>query len=276
MSVIADLLENPAPLILTVDELVTVSADLGLDPILDGGLAIDPTTVDSPAARRSLMARGLVVASEDGEVGLRSDVDLLVSLVADPMLVVTMRRESPDVAYAWTLFTDGFIGVQQQVDSSGLIVWMPFKLDETLDLVIGALGPENIDSAGVGSFESTSALLAAADQMASQVGQQQGSATSSVAERTYVHGLGDGRGTSMISVLNRSVEPPQRHELIWTHLGESGYWTLDIADLDQPDADVPVTVTNRNGAEVFRLLAMLFPIDETALSGLNTEGEQSP
>jgi hypothetical protein len=272
------LLLEPRSMVLTIDELVTVSLDLELDRVLADGLGFDIESVDRAAARRSLAARGLAVRTEDDETKLVDWFAYLVDVAADPLLMVSMRRETPAVSYEWTLFTDGNIGLQQQVDPAGLIAWATFSLDDTMELIVGALALENIDCLEAGSFTAPLSALAAADQAIDEISGAEASTTTGVlsAEAAYRQALPSGSGTSMISVLDRSVEPATAKELVWTELGESGYWTLDIPQLEDPAEDGMVIVTNRSGADMFRLLALLFPIDEAVLSDLETIGEQSP
>jgi hypothetical protein len=263
-ALVAELLDEVISVILTVDELVTISHDLGLSMLLNGGLGVTVEEVDLESARRSLASKGLLVEHDSGPQ-LIAWLTLMADVVSDPILVFSLRREEPETRYEWMLFADQHLGVQQQVSEGGLIAWAPFKVENTMEVVTSALQLENLEAVSGGSFISTLGKLAQADLVAREGGHVGSILGLDDATQAYGASLSRPIGTSMLSFVNRSYTPPVSTDLVWTELADSGYWQLEFSSLEPPTDDTPVVVTSRSGRELFEQLVRVLPIDADAV-----------
>jgi hypothetical protein len=242
---------------LTVDELVTLSIDLELPVILDGGLDVLPSAVDSEAARRSLASKGFVGEAEDGPQ-LAPWLTLMADVASDPLVMVRMRRIKPDVAYEWTLFVDEHLGVQQQVGEDGVIAWAPFAVGDLFHIIVDAMGVDGRELEGDAvSFETSASLLAELDAAADS------GVASSVAgvSPLYVSDLGRGStSTSMLTIVDRTVDPAKVTDLVFAELS-ARFWELSFV------AGSNVRVTSRSGESLLRLIVSALPIDPEDVFG---------
>ncbi len=245
---------------LTVDELVTLSVDLELPIVLDGGLDVRRESVDAEAARRSLGSKGFVVETGSGPQ-LAPWLTMMADVASDPLVVIRMRRSKPDVAYEWTLFVDENLGVQQQVGDDGIIAWAPFAVGDVLAIVLDAMGIDGRELDGQPiSFDTRTELLLQLDAAA-----QSGDVASAPAPgvlMAYITDLLLGyRSTSTLTIVDRTVEPGKVTDIAFAELG-SHFWELSFLD------DSTVHVSNQSGEMLTRSIVRALPIDEEAVFAL--------
>lgn len=241
---------------LTVDELAALSIDLDLAQTLGGpDVAVDPTSVDLIAARRSLLSKNFITGNE-GTPELQPWINVMVDVVDDPVLSIRMRRSTKEVSYAWTLFVDTDIGVQQQSGVDGVVVWAPFAPETAVDIMFDALHLVGTRSSSGFEFAMSLHELEALDELAVARSACPSQAPPSVVE--YFAGLmSPERALQMVSVVDRSDQIHRSGDLTWLDLGDAGYWAMTVPD----DPSGQVFLRQVSTTELLRDLFALLPID---------------
>jgi hypothetical protein len=242
--------------LLTVDELVTISVDLALPITLDGGVEFEGRQIDHEAARRSLASKGLVLDTDEG-TELAPWLTLMADTASDPLLVIRMRRTKPEVSYEWTLFVDHLLGVQQQSGTDGVVMWAPFPVADVTDLVVDALILEPREISQAIAFEAPFESLARIDQLVGEHKELSPSDFPGIPSRYLAAVAGTDNSTLNIGVLDRTVEPPLLHELSWTAMGHE-YWEMKTSD-ELNGAPATLTMTLRSGEDILRQILSFFP-----------------
>jgi hypothetical protein len=246
--------------ILTVDELAAISTDLALPIVLDGGIESDGRAIDHEAARRSLASKGLVLDTELG-TELAPWLTLMADTASDPLLLIRMRRTSRETSFEWTLFVDHLLGVQQQSGADGVVMWAPFPVSDVSDLIVEAVALEPTQISVPLSFEASFEVLAGLDAIVGAHSELSVAEFPGIPERYLAAVSSPGNTTLNIGVLDRTVEPPQLHELSWAALNGE-FWEIrpsDTANVYQST----VTITLRSGEELLRQILSFFPsVDE--------------
>jgi hypothetical protein len=242
--------------LLTVDELATISTDLALPIVLDGGIESDGRQVDHEAARRSLASKGLVLDTEIG-TQLAPWLTVMADTASDPLLLVRMRRTSREISFEWTLFVDHLLGVQQQSGADGVVMWAPFPVADVSELIVEALILEPTAVAAPISFKASFETLSRIDSF---VGAHRDLVLldfPGVPEQYLAAVVSPGNTTLNIGVLDRTIEPPALHELSWACLNGE-YWEMKPSDAANVYQST-VTITLRSGDDLLRQILTFFP-----------------
>jgi hypothetical protein len=231
----SDIIGSIEHITLTVDELAVISMDLQLPSLLDGGVEFDLGVVDAEAARRSLMSKGCVVTTDAG-MQLAPWLTMMADVASDPFAIVRMKRTRPDVDYEWTLFVNQYLGVQQQSSDDGLVAWAPFEVGDLFEIIVEAMGIDDRVVQGEPiSFTTAAAVLEALDQASLE---DSFGASSAGIPAGYLADLKSGGSTSLMTIVDRTNEPPHITDVVWAELGDR-YWELRFPET--PGADVQVT-----------------------------------
>jgi hypothetical protein len=251
-----EILRDIDHVMLTVDELATISIDLALPVVLDGGIESESRTIDHEAARRSLASKGLVLDTELG-TELAPWLTLMADTASDPLLLVRMRRTSPEISFEWTLFVDHLLGVQQQSGADGVVMWAPFPVVDVSDLIVEALTLEPTSIDAPVSFDASFETLTRIDSLVGERNELSSADFPGIPDR-YLSGVAaSGNATLNIGVLDRTVEPPRLHELSWAALNGE-YWEIKPSDAANLYQSI-VTITLRSGEELRRQILSFFP-----------------
>jgi hypothetical protein len=257
---IDEILREVDHMLLTVDELATISIDLGLPIALDGGLDLNEAVIDHEAARRSLASKGLVLATEAG-TELAPWLTLMADTASDPLLLVRMSRTTPEVSFEWTLFADHLIGVQQQSGADGVVMWAPFPVADVTDLIVDALNIEHVEITEPISFEASLETLSRIDALVGERIEVSGSDFPGIPSSYLSAVVGKDNSTLNIGVLDRTLEPPELHELSWAVL-DGQYWEMKPFEV-LGDTPPTLTMTLRSGEDILRQILSFFPsVDE--------------
>jgi hypothetical protein len=260
---VAEILANVGAIKVTVDELATLTRDLDLLEPLGGEFGLSTATVDTEAARRSLLAKGFAEL-EEGSLALAPWFTLLTNAVTEPLLSVRMKRVLRDVNYEWSLFLDGRIGVQQQTGGDGVVLWAPFGAEHLVDIIFDALSVTKGHAPGekLLSFTTT---MGSVNEWEEGFGERFNADTP---QGRYQSGLEVAdRASSMIVVADFQNEQPIVRDLAWLDLGESGRWLISVGE-GIPEATSEVTVSELDTKSLVRAVLALLPIDASEVMEL--------
>jgi hypothetical protein len=248
-----DIVRSIEHITLTVDELAVISMDLQLPSTLDGGVEFDIATLDADAARRSLLSKGCVRATDAG-IQLAPWLTMMADVASDPFAMIRMRRTRPDVDYEWTLFVNQYLGVQQQSSEDGLVMWAPFEVGDVFEIIVEAMGIDLREIEGEPtSFSIPATVLETLDQESG--GDTFGSSAAGVPTE-YLADLKVGGSTSMMTIIDRSTEPPRITDVVWAELSDR-YWKLDFPEISGAD----VQVTKQSGRALAEQILRALSID---------------
>jgi hypothetical protein len=254
---VAEILSTLGAIKLTVDELATLTRDLDLPDPLGGEFGVSTATVDTEAARRSLLAKGFAEL-EEGSLALAPWFTLLTNAVSEPLLSVRMKRVLRDVNYEWTLFLDGRIGVQQQTGGDGVVLWAPFCAEHLVDIIFDALSVTGESPAPGADLLSFSTTMGSVNEWEEGFGERFDADT---AQGRYQAGLDVAdRASSMIVVADFQKEEPVVKDLAWLDLSRFGRWMISIPD-GLPEATSEVTVSELDTKSLVQAVLSLLPID---------------
>ena len=249
---------------LSIDELVTLSSDLDLTEPLGGDLGIPSGTIEQEGARRSLLSKQFLVEGQGGGLELQPWFTLLADAVAEPLLVVRMRRAYLDHYFEWTVFLDGRLGVQQQVGSDGIVTWAPFGAEQLVDIMFDALEVGHTSDPQFGSFASTIGELTEWESADPDLMHD------SIAAEEYCRGLrSPQRTTSMVVVIDKTAgDIASSRDLAWLNLGDEGCWLLRCQDEGVPQASSSVDVERVGSRRLAEEVLSLLPLDASEVMRL--------
>jgi hypothetical protein len=174
---------------------------------------------------------------------------------------VQMHRTTPEVSFEWTLFVDHLLGVQQQSGADGVVMWAPFPVADVTDLIVDALNIEHVEIKERASFEASLETLSRIDALVGERIEVSASDFPGIPAGYLSAVVGKDNSTLNIGVLDRTIEPPELHELSWAVLGGQ-YW--EMKPFESLDGTSPtLTMTLRSGEDILRQILSFFPsVDE--------------
>jgi hypothetical protein len=193
------------------------------------------------AARRSLLARGVVRRAEDGRLVVHPAQRDLLGTLLRPRVVVSAEARDGERREVRLLYAGDAIGVTQARTPDGIHVFTTFPARELVgqSLAAAALRP----AAGATEHEPMTVDLAELERLEATAGRADGESA---------NGLPRPSGAGRLRVLRRAGERVEGGDLRWLDAGDAGVWSADVTD----DGRVLLTpVEPRAIAERFAKLA---------------------
>jgi hypothetical protein len=201
------------------EELAVLAGLLGVRSL--PGVTVPPADGNAgrDAARRSLLARGVVQRAEDGRLGVHPAQRDLLGTLLRPRVVVSAELRDGERREVRLLYAGDAIGVTQARTPEGIHVFTTFPARELVGQSLAAAALRA--AAGATEHEPMTVDLAELERL---------EATAGRADAESANGLPRPTGAGRLRVLRRAGERVEGGDLRWLDAGDAGVWSADVTD----------------------------------------------
>jgi hypothetical protein len=201
------------------EELAVLAQLLGADSF--PGLAApssDNGHASRDAARRTLLARGVVARLPDGAIALHPAQRDLLRAVVEPRTIVSAEVNTGDRRERRLVYAGEALGVSHTVTPDGVHVFSAFPARE---LVAQALVAAALRDAAAADRPPVTVELAELERLEAAAGRD---------DAEGANGLPRPVGAARLRVLHRTGKRVEGGDLRWLDAGEDGLWSVDVTD----------------------------------------------